>query len=113
MFLLGIVNLFLGHIDQESSKDIKTTTSAPTKQECNHNLKFAKLGPEGFKDYISCENGNFVQKSCPKNSNFFFFLQCCVQEEYFPCSSNCIQGTQNFKNSEILLNNGLSLHDEL
>ena len=45
----------------------------------------------GFKSYKSCEDGILVTKKCPRNSIFYFAIQCCVAISDFPCKANCIR----------------------
>ena len=56
---------------------------------CDHNIKYADLS-HGFKKYLSCQNGQMKQETCPRGSIFYFLIQCCVPISKYPCKSNCI-----------------------
>ena len=56
---------------------------------CEHNIKYADLS-HGFKKYLSCQNGQMKQETCPRGSIFYFLIQCCVPISKYPCKSNCI-----------------------
>ena len=56
---------------------------------CEHNIKYADLS-HGFKKYLSCQNGQMKQETCPRGSIFYFIIQCCVPISKYPCKSNCI-----------------------
>ena len=48
-----------------------------------------------------------VTKKCPKNSIFYYAIQCCVSISDFPCKTNCIREYNNAKND--LKENGQGL----
>ena len=56
---------------------------------CEHDIKYADLS-HGFKKYLSCQNGQMKQETCPTGSIFYFLIQCCVPISKYPCKSNCI-----------------------
>ena len=56
---------------------------------CEHDIKYADLS-HGFKKYLSCQNGQMKQETCPRGSIFYFLIQCCVPISKYPCKSNCI-----------------------
>ena len=56
---------------------------------CEHDIKYADLS-SGFKKYLSCQNGQMKQETCPRGSIFYFLIQCCVPISKYPCKSNCI-----------------------
>ena len=56
---------------------------------CEHDIKYVDLS-HGFKKYLSCQNGQMKQETCPRGSIFYFLIQCCVPISKYPCKSNCI-----------------------